>query len=105
MPTKERLAARRHRKVIEEDERFDDLAQFRWADQTRNRPMRLATRPMHDGARRGQSLQYGAHAAIAAMRSCAFAKAVSRASGLKANPSARTTVTSVNPMKVRMLVR
>ena len=71
---------------------------------TRNRSMRFAPRSMHDGARPGL-LQHRAHAAMAAMRSRAFSKAASRASGPKANPSARTTVTSVNPMKVRMLVR
>ena len=105
MPSKKRLAARRHFKEIEKDKRFDELAQSRWADQTRNRSMCLAARPVRDGTHRRGTLQYRAHAAIAAMRSRALTMAAARASGPKASPSARTTMTSVKPMKLRMLVR
>ena len=65
----------------------------------------------HQGCRQGRQRQHlqadllSAHAAIAAICSLAFAKADSFAAAPSAMPSARTMLTSDNPMKDNTPVR
>src|SRR5271170_2115028 len=70
-----------------------------------DRSLTLPSGPQRDSALREGNFQYRAHAAIAAMFARAFNMAASLASGPNARPSARTMVTSVNPMKDSTPVR
>src|ERR1700731_3353412 len=99
MPTKVRCARCGDVKEIQEYKRLDEFADIRRADQARDGSVPFPSRPKRNGAVLKRCLQYGAHAAIAAIFSRAFNMAASLASVPSASPSARTMVTSVNPMK------
>ena len=126
MPAEAGQARRGKVKEIQKHEWLDELANIRRADQARDGSVPLPAAPKHNGALGKHSsvpgkysralgkhrralgegrFQYRAQAAIAAMFARAFNMAASLASAPKASPSARTTVTSVNPMNDSTPVR
>src|SRR5271167_565877 len=105
MPAEIRCRCRGNIEKIQEHKWLDELPDIRRADQARDRSMTLPSGPQRDSALREGNFQYRAHAAIAAMFARAFNMAASLASGPNARPSARTMVTSVNPMKDSTPVR